>query len=540
MKFLRWLPWLLFSVYFGVGVSVFKDYGISFDEPINRVNGIVSMQYVGEKLGVLPPADDIPKLHQYYDRDYSVIFEIPLLVAEKVFRLNSDEKSHLLYPMRHLLTFLTFFMSVVFFYLTALYALKKQWIALLGSLFLILSPRIFAESFYNGKDIVCLSFFIISTYFLVRFIQRPDFKNTLWLTVLSAITINVRLTAVLIPALVVGWGMIDVLIGYRRISQVLFRVGRYLVLTGLFTVAFWPFLWEAPLQNFIYAFQSMSRFRFDMDVLFWGQRLPAPALPRYYILAYTAITTPLLYLVLSFLGIGKVSSNIFKALADLKSSLQTESLRYQLTFLALLVAPFCAVIALKSVLYDGWRQLYFTYGAFLLLSLYGVQAVVQWLSSNATFQKWTIGVVVVCCSWTAVWMFKNHPYQHAYFNILAPQPIEKQFDIDYWGLSYRQGLEWILAHDKRPKIKIIANLPPGTHNLMMLRPEEKARLECQYIKPAVRDTLQTSALQCDYFLTEFRYHDTAAPYQKQLHEITVDRHRILAIYDGRITKNGLQ
>jgi hypothetical protein len=117
--------------------------------------------------------------------------------------------------------------------------------------------------------------------------------------------------------------------------------------------------------------------------------------------------------------------------------------------------------------------------------------------------------------------------------VLAPQPLEKKFDIDYWGLSYRQGLEWILANDKRPKIKVIANLPPGTHNLMMLRPEDKARLDCEYFKPAVRDTMKTDALRCDYFLTEFRYHSSPAPFHRELHTIKADGHRILAIYDGR-------
>ncbi|MCU0338740.1 MAG: glycosyltransferase family 39 protein [Spirosomaceae bacterium] len=534
MTLSRGVSWVLFLGYFLVGVAVYRDYGISFDEPINRVNGIVSMQYVGEKLGVVAPNDEIPRLQTYYDRDYSVIFEIPLLIAEKALALNSDDKSRQLYQMRHLLTFLTFFVAVIFFYLTLFKVFKKQWMAWLGSLFLVLSPRIFAESFYNGKDIVCLAFFIITTYFLLRFIQSYTLFNALCLGFFSAIAINIRLTAVLIPALAVCWAVIDVFTRHAQARQVLFSGLLYLLLTGIFTVAFWPFLWESPLSNFLYAFGSMSRFRFDMDVLFWGQRLPAPQLPRYYILGYAAITTPLLYLGLGLWGMVLIVRDFVRAVPTFKRSLTNEQLRFQWTFLALLVAPFAAVIGLKSVLYDGWRQLYFVYGAFLVVAMYGLQGVVGLFARFNTPMKWSaVGATALYACWIGLWMFQNHPYQNTYFNVLAPQPLEKKFDIDYWGLSYRQGLEWILANDKRPKIKVIANLPPGTHNLMMLRPEDKARLDCEYFKPAVRDTMKTDALRCDYFLTEFRYHSSPAPFHRELHTIKADGHRILAIYDGR-------
>ena len=32
-----------------IGLIIFKDYGISLDEPFNRMNGLVSLKYVVEK-----------------------------------------------------------------------------------------------------------------------------------------------------------------------------------------------------------------------------------------------------------------------------------------------------------------------------------------------------------------------------------------------------------------------------------------------------------------------------------------------------------
>ena len=33
----------------GVGATSFPDYGISFDEPVSRTNGAISLRYVAEK-----------------------------------------------------------------------------------------------------------------------------------------------------------------------------------------------------------------------------------------------------------------------------------------------------------------------------------------------------------------------------------------------------------------------------------------------------------------------------------------------------------
>ena len=56
------------------------------------------------------------------------------------------------------------------------------------------------------------------------------------------------------------------------------------------------------------------------------------------------------------------------------------------------------------------------------------------------------------------WIVKNHPYQYAYFNILADKKnLNREFDIDYHGLSYKQNLEFIIDNDDRDKISIVNN-----------------------------------------------------------------------------------
>ena len=51
-------------------------------------------------------------------------------------------------------------------------------------------------------------------------------------------------------------------------------------------------------------------------------------------------------------------------------------------------------------------------------------------------------------------MIKIHPYQYAYFNFFAGNSIEKRFDVDYWALSNKQALEYILSNNDMSIIKV--------------------------------------------------------------------------------------
>ena len=65
---------------------------------------------------------------------------------------------------------------------------------------IFLSPRIFANSFYNNKDIIFLSFFIFSIYFAFRLIDKPSNKNIILSALFCALAIDIRLVAVILPA----------------------------------------------------------------------------------------------------------------------------------------------------------------------------------------------------------------------------------------------------------------------------------------------------------------------------------------------------
>src|SRR5574341_2101331 len=132
-RHIRLLSFGFFVFYFLLGVFIFRHYGVSWDEPTSRDNGTIAYQYVTRQNS---------DLLTYTDRDYGTAFELPLVVVENATRVTSSQQ---IYYLRHFLTFLFFFVGVVFFYKIALDRFDPG-IAFLGVIFFVLSPRIFADS----------------------------------------------------------------------------------------------------------------------------------------------------------------------------------------------------------------------------------------------------------------------------------------------------------------------------------------------------------------------------------------------------------
>jgi hypothetical protein len=73
-------------------------------------------------------------------------------------------------------------------------------------------------------------------------------------------------------------------------------------------------------------------------------------------------------------------------------------------------------------------------------------------------------------------MVQAHPQEQLYFSFLPSSEVAHLFERDYWGLSYRQGLEWIAAHDPAPVLNVMGqDEAPMRNNLDMLKPEVRSR-----------------------------------------------------------------
>ena len=505
---------LFFVAFFFTGIVVFDDYGLSWDEGHQRDLGTTAAKYIvrGDQ-----------KFLQHRDKYYGTIFEVSLVAIEAT--LNLSKNPRIVYFMRHLITFLLFYIGVFFFYLLCKHRFNRWEIGLMGSLFLIFSPRIFAHSFYNSKDIPFLAIFIIAIYTLIWYLNNKTTFRVVLLALVSAILIAMRIPGIVLPLfftifLVGDWLLIksEKLKGQKVIGHCLI----YIVLLILFTIIFWPILWNNPFFHFIKAFQEMSHYPWPGSVLYWGRYIKAINLPWHYIPVWIAISTPLLYSFYFIVGcFVSVTELIMKPLQFYAAH------RDDYIFILWFFFPLVAIIIFKSVLYDGWRHVFFIYPAFLMFSLIGLTTLFKYIKlkfhgrSRQIIYSILILITVLSLINTAKFMVEHHPFQNVYFNPLVSRDMKeakKNFELDYWGLSYRRALEYILRNDKNKVIKIYVTNRPGKVNANILTPKDRERLI--YVK---------NPNEAKYFLSNFRGHKEDYPY-KEYYSIKINEAKIMAVY----------
>jgi len=93
---------LFFSSLLLLGLSRFRDYGISWDEPGQRLTGAVAVNYMAKVLhihGLMSWWKQyFPPLTTYPDREYGVAFEAPAFALEKIFNLRDSRDIYIYVP----------------------------------------------------------------------------------------------------------------------------------------------------------------------------------------------------------------------------------------------------------------------------------------------------------------------------------------------------------------------------------------------------------------------------------------------------------
>jgi hypothetical protein len=475
-----------FAALLVLGLCIYKDYGLSWDEEMSRVgNGYLNYTYIR--------TGDARPLLEGSEKYHGPAFEILLVVLEKLVNHGDVRK---IYFLRHLVTFLTFYAAVFVFYRLLRERFGSRGLGLCGAAFLVLSPRIFADAFYNSKDLVFLSCYVLTLYTLLRFHRKMTYGSAAAHALACGFLIGVRILGVVLPvlslALAAAAWTVDRWTGGRRVRPLC--VLAYVVLLVGFTVLFWPVLWLGPVQHFANAFVEMRRYHWDGVMLYCGAMVRAGALPWHYLPVWMAVTTPIVYTFFFFLGLACLLGSVVRRPLCFSPRRQAD-----VVVLLALVLPLAAVIGLHSVVYNGWRHMYFVYPPFLYVAVLGLAAtdagvrrLGRWLPLARPL--W-IAATLLAVAATGVVMVRDHPYQNVYFNRLAGRDLRescRRFDVDYWGLSYRRGLEYLLEHDPRPVIAVAVDEYPGQLNQQMLPPRQRNRLR------------YTTADAADYWLTTFR------------------------------------
>jgi hypothetical protein len=310
------------------------------------------------------------------------------------------------------------------------------WASVLGLVLLALSPRYFADSMNNPKDLPFAAMTVTALYYMSTVSPR-------WPYVSPATAIKLAISLAMALGIRVGGllylGYFGLLVGvlvlmerrcdWRRLMNTAGRVLAVAAATLLLGTIAWPWAGGAPLIRPFEALLGAANFPWDGVVVFMGDEYRADTLPWYYAPWWILISTH--PVVLAGLGLSIVS---FWSRADVLR-------RLALWFI--FVLPVVVGILMGSTLYDGIRHLQFITPIMITLAVAGWTGVLirsrpPWLRAGAGM------ALAVGLTSLIVFDIRYHPNQGVYFNGLVggPRKAYARYDLDYWGNCMLQGVEW--------------------------------------------------------------------------------------------------
>ena len=458
------------SILILIGFAVYRDYGVSLDEEISRNNGLVSIKYICDLLfpvyaNNLELIKNVPELKDYgFDKIYGPFFDI-LLIAIIEILLEIKNFSEVYYY-RHLANHYLFIISVICFYFLCLNIFKNKLYSFFGATILYTSPRIFADSFYNNKDLVFLSFFIFLIYFSIRFIKKSNYCNAFLLSIFAAFAIHMRIVAIYVGFLIALFFVVELLIKNKSNQKKINALVFFFFLKCIFLYLIWPFLWENPINNFLYILKTSTEFAWDVNVFYLGDFYKPRFLPWHYFIVCFFATTPLLISILITGGLIHLILRFFKRLVNIDNNNSYKDIwrgEEEKIFLFLFFIIFIPIFLnfVHPAIYNSWRHLFFLYPPLILISIYFIKAIV------IKFRKRRIlfymnGILAIILLNNIYNLVTLHPFQYVYFNSIFEKKANKLFEIDYWGLSNKFSLEKIVK-DNFQKDKITIGVASWTN-----------------------------------------------------------------------------
>ena len=429
---------LVCALFLLAGLVLAGDYGINYDERAQRQIAQANLDYI------LGQADGI-ETELYHDRVYGVVFELPMLLAERIL---GREDYYYVHRLRLTLTHLLFIVGAFFCWRLAYRLTDHRLIALLALLLFLLHPRLYAHSFLNSKDLPFLALLVIALYLLERAFRKDTVGAFVLLGIAVGILTNLRIMGLGLLAAALAMRGLDLLgaAGWPERKPILLTAGVFVLTAGLTLYAITPYAWANPVDYLTTSLSLTVNHPVVLPQLFQGQLILSNELPPHYAAVWFAITTPPPILLLGIVGMAMVA---VRALRRPGAVFRNTRRRFRLLLIACFLLPPLAAALLGSNQYEGWRQLYFLYAPFCLLAAVGGGWLRTALSRRRYGPAGIYGLAGLGLALTLLQMAQIHPLQTDYFNFLVnrtePERLRAQYAMDYWKLAAGDGLQYLLT-----------------------------------------------------------------------------------------------
>ena len=389
-----------FLVLFLLGLANTGEYGMPWDEKTEQ--GILTAnvkEYVyalgggggegGGRTGILAiPAvarvldSEVPRISENVEKDHGMAACYPALPLMALPGLSPLQKMHLWHG--YLWCFCFLGTLGMYFLLKELFS--RRWVHILGTVLWYCTPRFFAESHYNNKDMVFVTLLVLSLCFAVRAAKRLKWRDVLLFSLSSGFLMNSRILGAAL------WGLCGIFfLGYqglrkRKAKEWAWKTAAAAALSLLVWGLVTPAMWGDPVGFVRYCLENAGHFsRYNSSFLFAGRVLrPAgEGVPYDYLVRWMLMTTPGVVLLLLA---ASLAAGITRLLRKNRKEGEKEEKEqpeekdrtfFLLQLLCMFLLPFAYLVAKSPtlVLYNGWRHCYFLYPLLFPASLFCLDTV---------------------------------------------------------------------------------------------------------------------------------------------------------------------
>lgn len=401
----------------------------------------------------------VPEISVNIDRDHGMAVYYPALPVWYINRLSPYWGS----VFWHMYTFLLVFwgMCSLFYLGKELYHLER--VAAFLVLLFFLTPRMFAESHYNNKDMVLLSLTISLFYWGKRLMERQSAKNVCIFAIVGAFAANLKIIGIWIFGALGLYLLLYFIITKQFHGKLPAKAAGCILLWAAAYVLMTPACWTNAPAFFEYLFLGAVDFNRGPDhVLFDGRMLhhDFTGMPKKYLPVMICLTTPVGILLLTLLGCIWAAVDFVR-----KRGKCLEDTGYVLAMIFIGAVPLVYAVRAATPLYNGWRHFYFVYASMLMAAGYGAFRLWEIADSHGITGNFRAGIITEAAAALyllilAAGICLNFPQEHSYYNFLSGKNVEERYELDYWDMSVKQAYQSVLRADGRAGITVGAlNMP---------------------------------------------------------------------------------
>lgn len=467
---------LIFFINVGIHLPILRDYGLTWDFHFHFFAGLRLLGTSWKNVETRPLPYNYPDPRNNDDLPYGpIVAKLPsaayLIFYEKLHWLPDDVAYHL-----PIVLWGAMGPAILFLFVTE--ATKNRRLGLLSAVILSFMPRYFADVNNNMKDIPMTVVFAANIWLMWRLLTYRRLRDLFLAAIAFAVAFNTKVNAVFLPAIFGGVILFKLpkLLKLPRSPKIL--VLSYFLFAPLFALIMWSLFWPDPVAKLIRMVSLFGEAANNIEVLLDGKWFcSGSTVPWYYPLWYLGITTPLLVLVGSIVGmISSLTTPLRPPLrqgyAGREGYAGQANYKLFIIFLFLwLFVPLTRYLWPKTAVLDGirhYQEVVLPLAVFAAIGLFKIVTYflrltrishpelverslahasthirARFFSPIASGVRMTIIIVFIIYLITPI--IRLHPYQITYFNELigGPRGAVGKYDLDYWGTSQKSAIDWL-------------------------------------------------------------------------------------------------